>query len=230
MRAPKKSSNSAAAPARNAHTSQTVLSPPNCGFECYGLISPTKLALGIRWPTDGDRPSILSGRMPGKFGMSNSALFARIGSMKTRIALLITCICCVALAQPQNDPPSAAGRIVNNVLFVSPGDKIGVDLAGAVDGTTLSVTESPAPKKANLVLTFKQEKGMMLFTIQNRTKYWLTYEAGIKTPKRDGLYKTSVMPVGPGLSSFESWPYPIDQLALKNFTFSEKPRGKSVSK
>lgn len=167
---------------------------------------------------------------PEKLGCRTLLCSLESAVMKTRIALLITCICCVALAQQQNDPPSAAGRIVNNVLFVSPGDKIGVDLAGAVDGTALSVTESPALKKANLVLTFKQEKGMMLFTIQNRTKYWLTYEAGIKTPKRDGLYKTSVMPVGPGLNSFESWPYPIDQLALKNFTFSEKPRGESVSK
>ena len=162
--------------------------------------------------------------------MSNPAWFARIGTMRSRIALLVTCLCCVALAQQQNDPPSVAGRIVNNVLFMSPGGKIGVDLAGAVDGSTLSITESPDPKKANLVLTFKQEKGMMLFTIQNRTKYWLAYEAGIKTPKRDGLYKTSVMPVGPGLSSFESWPYPIDQLALKNFTFSEKLKGKPASK
>lgn len=168
--------------------------------------------------------------MPGKFGMSNPASFGKIGSMKTRIALLITCLCCVALAQQQNDPPSAAGRIVNNVLFMSPGDKIGVDLGGAVDGTTLSITESPDPKKANLVLTFKQEKGMTFFTIQNRTKYWLAYEAGIKTPTREGLFKTSVMPVGPGLSSFESWPHPVDQLALKNFTFSEKPKGKSASK
>jgi hypothetical protein len=168
--------------------------------------------------------------MPGKFGMSNPASFAKIGSMKTRIALLIMCICCVALAQQQKDPPSAVGRIVNNVLFLSPGDKIGVDLDGAADGTTLNITESREPKKANLVLTFKQEKGMMFFTIQNRTKYWLAYEAGIRTPTRDGLYKTSVMPVGPGLSSFESWPHPIDQLALKNFTFSEKLKGKSASK
>ena len=160
--------------------------------------------------------------------MSNPASFLKIGNMKTRIVLLITCLCCVALAQQQK--PSAAGRIVNNVLFLSPGNKIGADLAGAVDGTTLSITESPDPKKANLVLTFKQEKGMMFFTIQNRTKYWLAYEAGIRTPTRDGLYKTSVMPVGPGLSSFESWPYLIDQLALKNFTFSEKLKGKFAGK
>ena len=67
---------------------------------------------------------------------------------------------------------------------------------------------------------------MVLFTIENRTEHWLTYEAGIRVPKRDGFFKTSVLPVGPRLSNFESWPPPIDQLGLKNFRFSEKPGGK----
>jgi hypothetical protein len=165
-----------------------------------------------------------------KIGMWNPALLAKVGSMKTRIALLSACLCCAALAQQQTVPPSEAGHIVNNVVFMSPGDEIGVNLAGAADGTALSITEDRNPKKANLVLRLKQQKGMMLFTIQNRTKYWLAYEAGIRVPTRDGLYKTSVMPVGPGLSNFESWPRSIDQLALKNFRFSEKPAGKPASR
>jgi hypothetical protein len=146
--------------------------------------------------------------------------------MKIRIAMLIACLCCAALAQQQTAPPFETGHVVNNVVFMSPGEKIGVNLAGAADGTAQSITEEPNPEKANLVLSFKQEKGMMLLTIQNRTKYWLTYEAGIRAPKRDGLYKTSVTPVGPGLSNFESWPGQADQLALKNFSFSDSPGGK----
>jgi hypothetical protein len=63
---------------------------------------------------------------------------------------------------------------------MSPGEKIGANLAGEADGTALSITGEPNPKKANLVLSFKQEKRTMLFTIQNRTKYWLTYEAGTR--------------------------------------------------
>ena len=113
---------------------------------------------------------------------------------------------------------------------MSSGDKFGVNLAGAADGTALSITEAPNLKKANLVLSFRQQKGMMLFTIENRTEHWLIYEAGIKVPKRDGLYKTSVMTLGPRLSNIESWPHPIDQLALKNFSFTEKPGGKPAKK
>jgi hypothetical protein len=113
---------------------------------------------------------------------------------------------------------------------MSPGDKFGVNLAGAADGKALSITEEPNLKNASLVLSFTQEKGMMLFMIENRTEHWLTYEAGIRVPKREGVYKTSVMPLGPRLSNAESWPQPIDQLALKNFSFTKKPRGKRTQK
>jgi len=150
--------------------------------------------------------------------------------MKTRIVLLVACLCWAAVAQQQTNPSSETGHIANNVVFMSPGDKFGVNLAGAADGMALSITEEPNLQKANLVLSFRQEKGMMLFTIENRTEHWLTYEAGIRVPKRDGLYKTSVMPLGPRLSNFESWPHPIDQLALKNFSFTEKPGGKPAKK
>jgi hypothetical protein len=100
----------------------------------------------------------------------------------------------------------------------------------AVDGTALSITEEPILKKSEPRTQLRREKGMMLFTIENRTEHWLIYEAAIRVPKRDGLYKTSVMPLGPLLSNFESWPQPIDQLALKNFSFTEKPGGNPAKK
>jgi hypothetical protein len=111
-----------------------------------------------------------------------------------------------------------------------PGDKFGVNLAGSADGIALSITEEPNLKEANLVLSFTEVKGMTLLKIENRTEHWLTYEAGIRVPKRDGFSNTSVLPLGPRLSNFESWPHPIDQLALKNFSFTEKPGGKPAKR
>ena len=70
----------------------------------------------------------------------------------------------------------------------------------------------------------------MLLTIENRTEHWLTYEAGIGVPNRGGFYKTSVVPIGPHLINFESLPHSIDRLALKNFSFTEKPGGKLAKK
>src|SRR5690242_7484268 len=89
--------------------------------------------------------------------------------MKIRIALLVACLCWAAVAQQQTARPSEAGHIANNVVFMSPGDKFGVNLAGASDGTALSITEESNLKKADLVLSLRQQKGMMLFTIENRT-------------------------------------------------------------
>ncbi len=129
-----------------------------------------------------------------------------------------------------NHPSSQTGPIANNVVFIQPGDKFGANLAAAADGMPLSITEGADLKNANLVLSFSQEKGMMLLTIENRTEHWLTYEAGIRVPKRDGFYKTSVVPLGAHLTNFESWPQPIEQLALKNFNFTANPLGKHDKK
>jgi hypothetical protein len=158
------------------------------------------------------------------------AFFVTIGGMTTRILLLVGCLCWPALGQQQTTPPAQTGHIANNVVFMQPGDKFGVNLAAAADGMPLSITEEADLKNANLVLSFSQEKGMMLLTIENRTEHWLTYEAGIRVPKRDGFSKTSVVPLGAHLTNFESWPYPIEQLALKNFNFTANPLGKHDKK
>ena len=147
--------------------------------------------------------------------------------MKSRVGLLVVCVCSCVLGQQQSTPTPETARVANNVVFISPAEKFGVNLAVEGAEMPLNVSEEPDLKKANLVLSFKQEKGkMMLFTIENRTEHWLTYEAGMKVPQRDGFYKTSVLPVGPRLLSFESWPHPIDRLALKNFRFTERPAKK----
>jgi len=151
--------------------------------------------------------------------------------MKPRIGLLVVCLCWSALGQKQYAAAGSEARhVLNNVVFISPEEKFGVNLAATAEGMPLTISEEPDPKKANLVLSFKQEKGMMLFTIENRTEHWLAYEAGMSVPKRDGFYKTSVLPVGPHLFSLESWPHAIDRLALKNFSFTEKPGGKPDNK
>jgi hypothetical protein len=103
--------------------------------------------------------------------------------MKSRIALLVVCLCCAA-AQQQIDP-SQTTHIKNNVVFMFPGDKFGLDLGESAGTAALNISEEPNLEKASVVLGFKQEKGMMLLTIENRTGHWLTYEAGIRVPKHD---------------------------------------------
>lgn len=139
-------------------------------------------------------------------------------------------LCWAAMAQQQTAPLSKTNHVANDVVFMSAGDKFALNLAGAADGTPLSIAEEPDLEKANLELSFERKGGIMLLIIENRTEHWLMYEAGIRVPKRAGFYKTSVLPVGPHGMSSESWPHPIDQLALKNFSVTEKPGGKPAHK
>src|SRR5262245_59776828 len=136
--------------------------------------------------------------------------------------------CCGALPQQQPSPSSSEPvHVADNNVFVVPGDKYGVNLSGPADGTSTNVTYQPELPKADLVFTFKRERGMMLLTIENRAGHWLSYEAYMKIPGRDGFSRTSVVPVGPHLSSYELWPQPIVELALRNFRFSDTAPGRN---
>ena len=81
--------------------------------------------------------------------------------------------------------------------------------------------------KADVWLIFRQDKmkddkPMMMLIIQNKSKHKLFLDALMTVPESKGILKTSIVPVEPGLSDFESWPHPIVQLVLRNFRFSEK--------
>lgn len=146
--------------------------------------------------------------------------------MKILISLAVAgCLYCSALAQQPSASSSKPVHVADNNVLLLAGDKCGVNLTGPADGTSLNVAYQPDLKKADLVLTFKKESGMTILTIENRAGHWLSYEAYMKVPKRDGSYKTSVIPVGPHLSNFESWPHPIEELVLKNFKFSDSAPG-----
>jgi hypothetical protein len=67
----------------------------------------------------------------------------------------------------------------------------------------------------------------MSLIIDNNLKVWLQMDALMTLPGKKGIYKTSILPVGAGLSDCESWPHPIVQLVLRNFRVVEKPPGES---
>jgi hypothetical protein len=146
--------------------------------------------------------------------------------MKLLVSMMVVaCFCHAGLAQDSQAPPESSHVTDGNVLILL-GEKFGVNLTEAPDGTSVAATYQPDVKKADLVLSFKKENSLMLLTIENRSSHWLAYEAHMKVPKRDGFYKTSVLPIGPHLMNFESWPHPIVELMLRNFQFSDTyPKG-----
>jgi hypothetical protein len=64
---------------------------------------------------------------------------------------------------------------------------------------------------------------MMVLVTRNKLKQKLFFDALMTVPEKKEIYKTTVLPVRPSLSTVESWPHPIVQLVLRNFRFSEKP-------
>jgi hypothetical protein len=114
--------------------------------------------------------------------------------------------------------------------------------AGEAFGINVSVTENEVsriayqrdPAKADVELKFTQEKSpngwMMMMVIRNKLKRRLFLDALMTLPEKKEIYKTSILPVEPNLSNFESWPHPIVQLVLQNFRFSENGSKQSAVK
>jgi hypothetical protein len=82
--------------------------------------------------------------------------------------------------------------------------------------------------KAAVSLRFTQEirengEAMMLLVIKNHTKRKLFIDALMTFPQRTKAQKTSILPVEPGLTGYESWPHPIVQLVLRNIRLTDVP-------
>lgn len=120
--------------------------------------------------------------------------------------------------------------VANNSVNLFAGEKFGINLKVSADAS--EVTYQPDAKKADVWFVFTQEKklaggvGMML-VVQNKLKSEIRMEGLMTVPRRDGVFKTGILPIGAGLSNFESWPHPIVELTLKNFRLSETAAGKS---
>jgi hypothetical protein len=105
-------------------------------------------------------------------------------------------------------------------VYVFAGESFGVNAmiqAGEISG--LSYEKQPA--RADVQFSFRQDnsngKLLMLLTIKNGLKRRLYMDALITVPERKEILKTSILPIDPGLSDFESWPHPIVQLVLRDF-------------
>src|SRR5271166_6042000 len=115
-------------------------------------------------------------------------------------------------------------HVAENSVYLFVGESFGVNVT-VTENHISRITYQRDPSKADVDFAFTQENSqngwMMQLAIRNRLKRRLSFDALMTIPEKKGLYETSVLPVEPNLSSFESWPHPIVQLALRNFRFSE---------
>jgi hypothetical protein len=113
--------------------------------------------------------------------------------------------------------------VIENDVYLFVGESFGVNVT-VVDNQITGVTYQPDPAKSDISFRFTQEKlnkneTMMMLVTRNGLKRRLLFDALMTVPGKQGIFKTSIIPIEPGLSNFESWPHPIVQLVLRNFRF-----------
>jgi hypothetical protein len=114
--------------------------------------------------------------------------------------------------------------VADGGVYLFAGEDFGIDVT--VTGDRLSrITYRQDPAKADVEFKFTQETSpdgfTMLLVTRNGLKRKLLFDALMTVPGKTEIYNTSVLPVAPSLSNFETWPHPIVQLVLRNFRFSE---------
>jgi hypothetical protein len=114
--------------------------------------------------------------------------------------------------------------VANGAVYLFAGENFGINVT-ITDNRPSEITYQRDPAKADVELKFTQETSpdgfMMLLVTRNKLKRKLFFDALMTEPGKKEIYKTSVLPVEPNLSNFESWPHPIVQLILSNFRFKE---------
>jgi len=105
-------------------------------------------------------------------------------------------------------------------VFLFRGDEFGLNLDIQGDAVR-AVTYQPDLKRADVTLKFSQEVRpdggvMMMLAIHNGVKHKLLIDAMMSLPGKEGVVKTSILPIEAGLADFESWNDPIVVLVLRN--------------
>ena len=119
-----------------------------------------------------------------------------------------------------------------NDVYLFKDDAFGIDLHIG-NGKITKVTYQANQKKADVALKFTQEvrtngEAMMTLVIKNQSTNKLFIDAPMTVPGKEGVFKTSIVPLLPRLdygepwSGYESWPHPIVQLVLRDFRLNEK--------
>jgi len=121
--------------------------------------------------------------------------------------------------------PKSPFVLNEELVNIIPGETL--YLTGVVSEDKLTkltaTTEKPAEGEV-VTISFHQEVGdkndhIMILRIHNPYEKPLQYNAGALALGESRTFKTSTCPILPGISTHESWPYPILRLVLNDFHF-----------
>lgn len=115
--------------------------------------------------------------------------------------------------------------VYENSVYLFAGEEFGVNIT-LKDGEIVEVDYQEDLSRADLEFKFSQKldddgSAMMLLAIKNKTDFPIFMDGLITVPGEEKIFSTTIMPVQPGLSGFESWPHPIVQIVLQNIRVCE---------
>ena len=91
--------------------------------------------------------------------------------------------------------------------------------------TEPTLVKDPDAKQPGIGVNFDKKPEFLALTLENRLPKALRYRAAIRLKGRKDYFETSlIVPIPPGLVSYETWQDPIEELILFEFKFTdEKP-------
>lgn len=117
--------------------------------------------------------------------------------------------------------------VADNDVYLFCGESFGLSL-GVASGEVASVAYQPNKEQADIELELTQEIGpngepLTMLVLKSNVPQTLYLDALMTLPERKEIFHTTILPLQPGMSGYESWPHPIVQLVLRNLRFKESP-------
>lgn len=115
--------------------------------------------------------------------------------------------------------------VADNDVYLFSGESFGLNL-NIANGKNHAIAYQKKKDGADIELEFKQQiqndgRAMMMLVLKSNIKQVIYMDALMTIPGKEGVFKTSILPLQPGLSGYESWPHPIVQLVLRNLRFDK---------
>ncbi|MDF1738432.1 MAG: DUF2314 domain-containing protein [Verrucomicrobiales bacterium] len=114
-----------------------------------------------------------------------------------------------------------------DIVYLFSGEVVGISLSEREDGHP-AVSYCHDIEKADVLFRFSQkwdkkdETLMMLLAIDSRIEKELFMDGLLVVPGKEKVFETTILPLKPKTTNYESWPHPVIQLAIRNLRFEEK--------
>ncbi len=110
-------------------------------------------------------------------------------------------------------------HLPRDTVYIKLGQKL-LFIANVNESKTLLFSEvavaTDIEKTVSMELTYTEGVGSML-KIHNPFKEQIVYTAALYAYTKKAFIETSTIPIYPGISAFETWPYKIDLIQLSGF-------------